>query len=268
MGGIVAADTVISLATDTPIDSSTSSDTFNTNLFPHIQGVLAFDTPYLGISPGVVAHGAEGHYNTASSVLTQLSGLSGVIWGAKNAADVSQNDEKKKAATAATLPVASSAEGTSTTTSATEATSKWGSWGKIAMLAGAAGVAAAGGTAAYMNREHITSGWSWVFSHLEFVGCLMKPEQLNKRTSKMIRLSEELHIGFANLYTRLGKKAMSQDGKGNLVGAVMGNRRTFCNLPNRKESMGYFMEAINDAANDETGAHMSKCIKLSSSHQT
>lgn len=256
MGGIVAADTVLSLATDTPLDSSAPPDAFNTNLFPHIQGVLAFDTPYLGISPGVVAHGAEGHYNAASSAFTQISSLSGALWGAKNAADASKTDEKKKEKIAGALPAPSIAE----TSTAAVASTKWGSWGKIAMLAGAASIAAAGGTAAYLNREHITSGWSWVFSHLEFVGCLMKPEQLNKRTAMMVRLNEELHIGFANLYTRLGKKAMSQDGKGNLVGAVMGNRRTFCNLPSRKESMGYFMEAINDAAHDETGAHMSEFV--------
>lgn len=252
MGGIVAADTVLSLATDIPIDSSTSSDTFNTNLFPYIQGVLAFDTPYLGISPGVVAHGAEGHYNAASSALTQLSGLTGALWPAKPATDEAQKNVKKKEPAGA-LPAPTTAE-----TAEIAAASGWGKWGKIAMLAGAAGLAAAGGTAAYLNRENITSGWSWVFSHLEFVGCLMKPEQLNKRTAMMVRMNQELKIGFANLYTRLGKKAMSQDGKGTMVGAVMGNRRTFCNLPKKDALGGYFQEAINDAAADETGAHMSE----------
>lgn len=75
MGGIVAADTVLALATEQAIDAEEPA--LNSNMFPYIQGVLAFDTPYLGISPGVVAHGAEGHYNAASSALTQLSGLTG-----------------------------------------------------------------------------------------------------------------------------------------------------------------------------------------------
>lgn len=245
MGGIVAADTVLSLATDIPIDSSSSSEAFNPNLFPYIQGVLAFDTPYLGISPGVVAHGAEGHYIAATSALTQLSGLTGALWGSKEATTGgSQKNEKEKVAPATAEAPATAA-----------AASAWGTWGKIAMVAGAAGLAAAGGTAAYLNREQITSGWSWAFSHLEFVGCLAKPEQLQKRTSMMVRLNQELHIGFANLYTRLGKKAMSKDGKGTLAGTVMGNRRTFCNLP-KKEVMAFFQEAINDAAADECGAHM------------
>src|SRR6266536_5554061 len=87
MGGIVAADTIIALTSDRPIDSSSPSTSsedikaqLNTFMFPYIQGVLAFDTPYLGISPGVVAHGAEGHYNAASEVLTTLSGLTGALW--------------------------------------------------------------------------------------------------------------------------------------------------------------------------------------------
>jgi len=83
MGGIVAADTLLALTNDLPIDSSSSVDSktgeLNSFMFPYVQGVLAFDTPYLGISPGVVAHGAEEHYNAATSALTQLSGLTGAI---------------------------------------------------------------------------------------------------------------------------------------------------------------------------------------------
>lgn len=244
MGGIVAADAVLSLATDIPIDSSSSSETFNANLFPYVQGVLAFDTPYLGISPGVVAHGAEGHYIAATSALAQFSSLTSTLWGPKEATGSSQKEKKEESA-----PIAKEAP-------ATAAASAWGTWAKMAMVAGAAGLAAAGGTAAYLNREQITSGWSWAFSHLEFVGCLAKPEQLQKRTSMMVRLNQELHIGFANLYTRLGKKAMSKDGKGTFVGTVMGNKRTFCSLPKTKEVMDFFQEAINDAAADECGAHM------------
>jgi hypothetical protein len=250
MGGIVAADTLLALTSDKPIDASADSNEsiINAFMFPYIQGVLAFDTPYLGISPGVVAHGAEDHYKTASAAITQLSGISGMIWGgsAAAAADAGgkKNDEKKKAVGALPAPPAEPA-----------AVPAWQRWGKIAMYAGAAGAVAAGGAAAYMKRDQITEGWSWVGSHLEFVGCLMRGEDLKNRVSGVVKLNRELGVGFANLYTRLGKKAQGRDGS--MVGSVIGNQRTFCNLP-KKDDMIYFHEAINDTASDETSAHMSK----------
>ncbi len=256
MGGIVAADTLIAITSDTPIDSSTSSteSTINAFMFPYIQGVLAFDTPYLGISPGVVAHGAEGHYKTAATALTQLSGLTGMAWGGSAAAAAGAEAEKKDSKESRKPVVALPAPPKSEELAAVPA---WQRWGKIAMYAGAAGAVAAGGAAAYMKRDQITEGWTWVGSHLEFVGCLMKGEELKKRVARVLRLNKELQIGFANLYTRLGKSATNQDGS--MVGSVIGNQRTFCNLP-KTDAKLYFHEVINDAATDETLAHMCKSI--------
>ncbi|KAJ2987399.1 hypothetical protein NUW58_g4528 [Xylaria curta] len=69
----------------------------------------------------------------------------------------------------------------------------------------------------------------------------------------MVRLNDELDVGFANLYTRLGKAAAPK--QVSMVGTVLGSQRTFCNLPS-KQVAGVWQEAINDAAADETGAHM------------
>jgi hypothetical protein len=249
MGGIVAADTILALASDKVIEASeiegSKEPTLNTLMFPYIQGVLAFDTPYLGISPGVVAHGAEGHYNTASSAFTQLSGLTGAIWGGKVATEEDAKGAKKKEPVAA-LPAPPPADAP---------IPAWQKWGKMALYAGAGAAVAAGGAAAYMKRDQITEGWSWVGSHLEFVGCLMKGEELRKRVAGMASLNKELSIGFGNLYTRLGKKAVNKE-TGSVVGSVIGNQRTFCNLP-KKDGKEFWHEAINDAASDETGAHMS-----------
>ena len=248
MGGIVAADTILGLASDRAIESVAADATeggLNAFMFPYIQGVLAFDTPYLGISPGVVAHGAEGHYNAASSAFTQLSGLTGAIWGGKAATEVSAKESKdKKPVAALPAPPVSDAS-----------VPAWQRWGKLALYAGAGAAVAAGGATAYMKRDQITEGWSWVGSHLEFVGCLMKGEELRKRVVGMVRLQKELDVGFGNLYTRLGKRAISKE-NGSMVGSVMGNQRTFCNLP-KKDGRELWYEAINDAAADETGAHMS-----------
>jgi len=254
MGGIVAADTLITITSDTPIDAftlSTDESAINSFMFPYIQGVLAFDTPYLGISPGVVAHGAESHYKTATSALTQLSGLTGMVWGgsAAAAAEAEKNAKESKNPVAA-LPAPPSSEELA-------AAPAWQRWGKFAMYAGAASAVAAGGAAAYMKRDQIAEGWTWVGSHLEFVGCLMKGEELKKRVARVLKLNKELQVGFANLYTRLGKRATNQDGS--MVGSVIGNQRTFCNLP-KTDAKLYFHEAINDAATDETLAHMCKSL--------
>jgi hypothetical protein len=254
MGGIVAADTLLALTNDLPIDSSSSVDSktgeLNSFMFPYVQGVLAFDTPYLGISPGVVAHGAEEHYNAATSALTQLSGLTGAIWGAKATAEAEGSKDRKPVA-ALPAPPPSDAP-----------IPMWQKWGKVAAIAGAGAAVVAAGGAAYLKREEITSGWTWATSHLEFVGCLMKGQELQKRVAGIVRLNNELHVGFGNLYTRLGKKAVSKSDGKTMVGSVIGNQRTFCNLP-KKESKEFWHEAINDEAGDETWAHMCKWLGLS-----
>ncbi|KAI9758995.1 MAG: Chitin synthase, class 7 [Chaenotheca gracillima] len=289
--GIVAAETLLAIAADQPLAQSAETHAF---LFPYIQGVLAFDTPYLGISPGVVAYGAEGHYKTASSTFEQLSGLAGGmgLWGtgASKAGEERGNEIKNSArsgpsadngkpqlpsprspsaeksevdsdpASAATAAASSAAAVQKDTDAA--ATPAWQRWGKVAMFAGAAGAVAAGGAAAYMKRDRITEGWGWVGSHLEFVGCLMRAEELKRRFEGVAELREERSIGFGVLFTRLGRGA----GKGSaIVGGVasgaLGNaaiaERTFCSLPREKSGWrSLWWAAVNDMASDELVAHM------------
>ncbi|KAL7936032.1 hypothetical protein V8C35DRAFT_278264 [Trichoderma chlorosporum] len=244
MGGIVAAETVMGLASERPIytedgiDKSGGGPTFNHLMFPRIQGVLAFDTPYLGIAPGVVAYGAEGHYQTAQSALAQLGSVWKMVGGGGDDAAAAASTAS---ALAKTAPAKSDEGG-------------WG-WGKLAMYGAAASAVAAGGAAAWMNREHISTGWTWVSSHLEFVGCLARPEALKQRVAYMVKLSSELNVGFANLYTRLGKGAESKTIS--MVGTVLGKDRTFCVVPNNKQQSGLWIEAVNDSVADETTAHIS-----------
>ncbi|KJR85659.1 uncharacterized protein SPSK_09322 [Sporothrix schenckii 1099-18] len=284
MGGIVAADALLGLAGDKRVgdEEEKLGDELNAMMFPYVQGVLGFDTPYLGIAPGVVAHGAEGQYAAATAALTQITGLTDALWGGSKKSE----GDTQPARSARALPSSSSPSSNASKTSKTEAaavggaaaaagaaSSSWG-WGKIAMYAGAgaiaSGAAAAAATAAYKRRDQLTEGWTWATSHLEFVNCLARGEVLRARMARMTEATRQLGVGFGNLYTQLGRAAqeaqrkaasLSNNGEGGrsspLRGLLPAGERTFCNLPSGQTPAGIWRPAVNDAATDETWAHMS-----------
>lgn len=128
------------------------------------------------------------------------------------------------------------------------------------MFAGAAGAVAAGGAAAYVNRGNITAGWGWASSHLEFVGCLVRGEELKSRVSSVVAANSEHAVGFMNLYTQLPKTAKDTGttiaGGFVEIGTSDGAPRTFCNLPVRQDWKKFFEPAMNNKAKDEINAHM------------
>lgn len=294
MGGIVAAETLLAITSDSPIpgrsttgtteplpsmaahteptteslDSESHSQTF---MFPYIQGILAFDTPYLGISPGVVAHGAEQHYKTATGAYSALSEFTSAFGygAANNKKDTSPKQQQKDQKLLTQGAHAMSASMTNTSSDAA-ATPTWQRWGKYAMFAGAAGAVAAGGAAAYLKKDAITEGWSFIGSHLEFVGCLAKGEELKSRLERVVKLNKDRGIGFADLITVLGKGAPMKakaapgstvPGSGGFVevGAFDGiapSERTFCTIPKTEKNRKFFEKAKNDKAGDEMAAHM------------
>lgn len=300
MGGIVAADALLSIAGDTVVGSHTDSGKDSKSplaregevtdlLFPDIRGVLAFDTPYLGIAPSVLAHGAEDKYRTASTVYSGLQSM-GIFGSPAGASSTSAATNASASALSNKAPLAlpqvpDVGSGTG-----------WQKWGKMALYAGAAAAVAAGSAAAYQNRQAITEGVSWATSHLEFVGCLMRPEDLRKRVAKIegLSTSQELvrregpagagggskdprlqmmanqkensegkdpmgRVGWMCLYTKLGAAAQKAQGSDvNYTGTLMGTvkaGRTFCNLP-KGQGIRHWKEEVNDAVKDEVTAHM------------
>ncbi|KAI4615743.1 hypothetical protein J4E80_006159 [Alternaria sp. BMP 0032] len=251
MGGIVAAETLLSILAEQPIHSQSNSQTGSTGsladhsalMFPYIQGILAFDTPYLGIAPGVVAHGAEKHWNTASSAYSAYNNLAGAFgWGGKDTTAGAVDTSKMLPAPSSTGDAASAP--------------LWQRYGKVAMFAGAAGAIAAGGAAAYMKKDQITQGVSWATSHLEFVGVLARPEEMRKRLEKIAKLTTSHDLGFCNMHTTLGHAVNSENKEHGWTGKVAGKDRTFCNLP-KGPLKDFFIPAVNDKATAETWAHTS-----------
>lgn len=227
MGGIVAAEAVLALLADTQGQGGGLN-----GMFPAVQGVLALDTPYLGISPGVVRYGAEDQWTAGKAWYEGAAGL------------FAQKGE---------APTVNAAKGLPKLPEQTATGEKpgWAAWGKYAAVATVASAAVAGaGAAAYMNRAHITTSLGWATSHLEFVGCLARGEELKRRLVAMGAMTKTHDIGFANVYTDLGAR------KG--VG-----ERTFCNLP--KESAPtrvFFHRQLNEKVGSEVEAHMNMFSKF------
>lgn len=259
---------------DAPLGRSTVSMDAYHLMFPHIQGLLAFDTPFLGIAPGVISHGAEEHYKTASTAYTAISevaGLFGYGSSSKNDSTTIPGSTGKKSSTPLALPA-------STTDAA--ATPSWQRLGRYAMFAGAAGAVAAGGAAAlYSQKDRFTAGWGWMSSHLEFVGCLARPVDLRKRVESLGQLRQERGINSINLYTCLGKAATpvsanpltddtsTKNRSSSLIFRIpRSTQRTFCHLPEDYDpnetavntgSGLQWVKAVNDKAPNETTAHVS-----------
>ena len=238
-------------------------------MFPYIQGILAFDTPYLGISPGVISNGAEQHYKSASTAYSAISEVAGVLgYGSPSNNKTPPKSPQQQQANQKLLTQGADAMSASMTNATGDAAAvpPWQKWGKYAMFAGAAGAVAAGGAAAYLKRDTITEGWSFIGSHLEFVGCLAKGEELRSRLERIVKLNKERGIGFADLITVLGKGTQQQNkpdspraGDFVEIGAVQGiapNDRTFCTIPKTEKNRRFFEKAKNDKASDEMQAHM------------
>ncbi|EFW98811.1 hypothetical protein CMQ_4663 [Grosmannia clavigera kw1407] len=279
MGGIVSADVLLSLVGDRRVGDSDTDNTdkeLNGLMFPYVQAVLGFDTPYLGIAPGVVAHGAQDRYAATTAAFSQISSLAEALLGKAGGAGGGEQQGGEQARAGITRTESGTGTGTGTesgprtarmarsatapsTSTTSTPSSAWG-WGRIALVAGASALASGAAAAvAYRNRDHLTEGWSWVSSHLEFVGCLARGEDLRRRIARIQQAHRQLGVGFGNLYTRLGRAAPSKQtqtatGANDLL--LLPSERTFCVLPSR-EPAGDWREAVNDDATDETRAHMS-----------
>lgn len=235
MGGIVAADTLLAILDDDLVHGRGEKLPF-----PHVTGILAFDTPYLGLAPGVFAHSAEGKWKTASAAYTSFSSIASGLFATQAAVEstvVLKSDAQEAARSREKPKVELSSQ------------SLWGKWGKVAAYSGAAAALAAGAGAAYVKREEIGAGFGWVSSHMEFVGALMKAEELKTRAH---RISTTDGVGFANCFTSLG---------GERMGTSMmfeGKERTFCSLPAEESDLRKkFYRCVNVKAEDEVGAHVS-----------
>ncbi|KAM0424812.1 hypothetical protein ACHAPT_009868 [Fusarium lateritium] len=259
MGGFVAADSLFLALNDRAANSSDGD-----LIFPLIQGILTFDTPYNGLARSMFVYGAFSNYQKVNSVFNVMTALS--------------------AAAPAGLARLSARRAAASSVSAT-GNPQWRTWQLVAVKTGTVGAIAAGGVAAYMNREAIMKGmrsvkninkesvvegyrqgidalgqglayinrgnvgksFAWLSDHFTFVGALLKQKELNRRLERMGALKG---IGIHDFYCSLGEN-------GYWSGGYFVPERTFCAVPEESHSAyPLFERCVMPRAGDEIEAHL------------
>ena len=259
--GFVAADTLFLALND-----RASNPNSNDLLFPLIQGILTFDTPYNGLARSMFVYGAFSNYSKVNGVFNAMTALS--------------------AAAPATLSrLGTRTAATSSVAAAPRSSPAWTTWQLVAVRTGTVGAIAAGGVAAYthreaimkgvqnvrnMNRESLAKGYrqsvdalgqglayinrgnvgksfAWLSDHFTFVGALMKQKELNRRLERLGALKG---VGIQDYYCSLGEN-------GYWSGGYFVPERTFCAVPEPDHpAYAFFSRRVMLEADDEVKAHM------------
>ncbi|KAK7702253.1 hypothetical protein SLS64_009831 [Diaporthe eres] len=261
MGGFVASEALFHI-----LDERANSSDPTAPLFPMIQGVLAFDTPYNGLARSMFVYGGFSNYQKVSSVFNVMTALS--------AAPASLSMALKRGV--------SSVPGTSRATNP----AAWKTWQLVAVRTGTVGAIAAGGVAAYVHRQKIMDGvqnmrslkkqdivegyqsgvdrlgqglayvnrgnvgqsFAYLSDHFTFVGVLMKQQELSRRLERLANLKG---IGIHDIYCSMGEN-------GYWSGGYFVPERTFCAIPaDDQPASNLFSRHVVNNAEDEIQAHMS-----------
>ncbi|KAI1473152.1 uncharacterized protein F4812DRAFT_465070 [Daldinia caldariorum] len=260
MGGFVASDTLFLILKERKEGSL---------LFPLVQGILTFDTPFNGLARSMFVYGAFSNYQKVSTVFNVMTALS-----------------------AAPSALGKSALMQTTTKLPSSKTSRsvWKGWQLVAVRTGTVGAIAAGGVAAYIHREKIMDGmrsmrnlnkesvkegyqqgidtlsqglayvnrgnvgrsFEYLSGHFTFVGTLMKQQELSQRLERLATLKG---IGIHDFYTSLGENGVWS-------GGYFVPERTFCAIP-AKDHQAYplFSRHVIRETEDEVQAHISMFIR-------
>ncbi|PWZ03269.1 hypothetical protein BCV70DRAFT_197497 [Testicularia cyperi] len=279
MGGLVAVDAALSIAANSLAGTSGTAPSSPTEqkaadaerLWPRILAVLAYDTPYFGVHPGVFKHGINkyaGYLQTAQNLGTFLAPMGVGLAARWN----SERQSQQQTGSQSQSPQASSSPGvgSSRSTSAPPPTSGSNSnsavpnratnnWRTALFATGAVAIASgAAASAAYFNKDKINQGYSWVSDHLAFVSNLWDEQALRQRLDSLIAQPQIL---FHCFYTRISPAPAPSlpfaAPASNIAGASQDKDRTFIILPPLStDSANYFTPNDNKIAQDEVTAHI------------
>ncbi|KAJ7684005.1 hypothetical protein B0H17DRAFT_1073235 [Mycena rosella] len=220
MGGLLAADTLKEFVKGRP-DAQAP-------LWPKIIGCIAFDTPYLGLHPGVFKNSATKAVEYAQTARA----VGGSLFGAFAGLSASKAAGPAAPARPATPPAA--------------AASGWGKWAGTATYAvGGALLAGAAAGATYYKRDDLNLTFTWATDHMKYVGHLWDADALNRRVDFLVNAEAQEGVVFRNFYTYLPPTPLLHD-----------SVRTFIVLPKKNSpAEPFFVLARNGLAPDELEAH-------------
>lgn len=273
MGGFVASESLFHILNE----RAESAENQDAPIFPLIQGILAFDTPYNGLARSMFVYGAFSNYSKVSSVFNVMTALS--------AAPASLGAALKRGTTSLPGPSTKRAAATGAAgAGAIAGPAAWKTWQLVAVRTGTVGAIAAGGVAAYIHRQQIMEGmqkarnlkrqdlvegynqsvdrvgqglayinrgnvgqsFAWLSDHFTFVGVLMKQQELNKRIERLAKLGG---IGVHDFYASMGEN-------GYWSGGYFVPERTFCAIPTEEEHTNMlFTRQVVKNVEDEIQAH-------------
>ncbi|GAA5829159.1 hypothetical protein JCM11251_004145 [Rhodosporidiobolus azoricus] len=238
MGGLVISDTLLSTLPSASLP---------------ILGIIAYDSPLLGLNPKVFKSTFDKALDYASkgqTALAALGGAYGLFRGATGGKTAQQPAASTSTSSASSSRSSSKARSSASTSEAvipppaeSPSATPGSNWFSLPYLVGAgiAGLAAAGG-AAYYNRDVLAQHWSWATSHLSFVGELWKTDELERRLEGVVKAREK-GVGFHCFYTLIPSRAPSTP------------TRTFLVLPHSPHLRSHFTPSSNSLADDEIHAH-------------
>ncbi|KAI1092049.1 hypothetical protein F5B19DRAFT_238342 [Rostrohypoxylon terebratum] len=264
MGGFVASDTLFLI-----LNEHIAHGQEGAPIFPVIQGILTFDTPFNGLARSMFVYGAFSNYQKVSAVFNVMTALSA-------APSALGKSTLKKTATRVS--------------STRPSNPAWKGWQLVAVRTGTVGAIAAGGVAAYVHRQKIMDGmrsvrnlnkdsvregyqqsmdtlsqglayinrgnvgksFEYLSGHFTFVGTLMKQQELARRLERLATLQG---VGIHDFFTSLGENGIWS-------GGYFVPERTFCAIP-AKDHQAYhiFSRRVIKKVEDEVQAHMSMFIR-------
>ncbi|GAA6062581.1 hypothetical protein JCM10212_004176 [Sporobolomyces blumeae] len=237
MGGLVISDVLLS--------------TLSSASLP-ILGLIAYDSPLLGLNPAVfkstfdkaIDYGSKGQAALAAlgagyGFFKNATGGGG--GGSSGSRDTPNANQAKPSGSKSNSNQVASKEGSASSPSSTTANKS--GWGSLPILAIAGGAAAAAIGAGWYHRDKLAEHWSWATSHLSFVGELWKVSELEQRLDRVVEAKEK-GVGFHCFYTSLPSPSPLPP-------------RTFLILPSSSSPVAkHFTPATNTRSSDEVMAHV------------